>query len=65
MVELGGEVQGARSDWYFGFIGEWGKFEKITDASKITAGEGLEITKTDGKQILRFVSALVRLLRNL
>lgn len=45
MTELGGEVQGARSDLYFGFIGESGKFEKITDASKITAGEGLEITK--------------------
>ena len=45
MTELGGEVQGARSDLYFGFIGESGKFEKITDASKITAGEDLEITK--------------------
>lgn len=45
MTELGGEVQGARSDLYFGFIDESGQFEKITDASKITAGEGLEITK--------------------
>lgn len=45
MTELGGEVQGARSDLYFGFIGESDKFEKITDASKITAGKGLEITK--------------------
>lgn len=45
MTELGKEVQGARSDLYFGFIGESGKFEKITDISKITAGEGLEITK--------------------
>ena len=45
MTELGGEVQGARSDLYFGFIDEAGKFEKITDVSKIKAGEGLEITK--------------------
>ena len=45
MKELGGEVQGARSDLYFGFINESSKFEKITDASKITAGEGLEITR--------------------
>lgn len=45
MTKLGGEVQGARSDLYFGFIGESGKFEKITDVNKITAGEGLEITK--------------------
>lgn len=45
MTELGGEVQGARSDLYFGFIAEAGRFEKITDVSKITAGEGLEITK--------------------
>lgn len=45
MTELGGEVQGARSDLYFGFIDESDKFEKITDVSKITAGEGLEITK--------------------
>lgn len=45
MTELGGEVQGARSDLYFGFIDESGQFEKITDASKITAGEGLKITK--------------------
>lgn len=45
MTELGGEVQGARSDLYFCFIDEEGQFEKITDASKITAGEGLEITK--------------------
>ena len=45
MKELGGEVQGARSDLYFGFIDEAGRFKKITDASKITAGEGLEITK--------------------
>ena len=45
MTELGGEVQGARSDLYFGFINESGQFEKITDVSKITAGEGLEITK--------------------
>lgn len=45
MTELGGEVQGARSDLYLGFIGESDKFEKITDASKITAGKGLEITK--------------------
>lgn len=45
MTELGGEVQGARSDLYFGFIDEAGQFKKITDASKITAGEGLEITK--------------------
>lgn len=45
MTELGGEVQGARSDLYFGFVDEAGQFKKITDASKITAGEGLEITK--------------------
>lgn len=45
MTELGKEVQGARSDLYFGFIGESGQFEKITDVSKITAGEGLAITK--------------------
>lgn len=45
MTELGGEVQGARSDLYFGFIDESDQFEKITDASKITAGEGLKITK--------------------
>lgn len=45
MTELGGEVQGARSDLYFGFIGESGQFEKITDASKITAGDGLTIEK--------------------
>lgn len=45
MTELGGEVQGARSDLYFGFIDESDKFEKITDVSKITAGEGLKITK--------------------
>lgn len=45
MTELGGEVQGARSDLYFGFIDEAGRFKKITDVSKITAGEGLEITK--------------------
>lgn len=45
MTELGGEVQGARSDLYFGFINESDQFEKITDASKITAGEGLEIRK--------------------
>lgn len=45
MTELGGEVQGARSDLYFGLIDEAGQFKKITDASKITAGEGLEITK--------------------
>lgn len=45
MTELGGEVQGARSDLYFGFIDEAGQFEKITDTSKITAGEGLELTK--------------------
>lgn len=45
MTELGGEVQGARSDLYFGFIDEAGKFEKITDVSKIKAGEDLEITK--------------------
>lgn len=45
MTELGGEVQGARSDLYFGFIDEAGRFEKITDVSKIKAGEGLEITK--------------------
>lgn len=45
MKELGGEVQGARSDLYFGFINELGKFEKITDVRKIKAGEGLEITK--------------------
>lgn len=45
MTELGGEVQGARSDLYFGFIGESGQFEKITDVSKITAGDGLAITK--------------------
>lgn len=45
MTELGGEVQGARSDLYFGFIDEAGQFKKITDASKITAGKGLEITK--------------------
>lgn len=45
MTELGGEVQGARSDLYFGFIGESGQFEKIMDVSKITAGDGLAITK--------------------
>ena len=45
MTELGGEVQGARSDLYFGFIDESGQFKKITDVSKITAGEGLKITK--------------------
>lgn len=45
MTELGKEVQGARSDLYFCFIDESGQFEKITDISKITAGEGLEITK--------------------
>lgn len=45
MTELGGEVQGTRSDLYFRFIDESGQFEKITDISKITAGEGLEITK--------------------
>lgn len=45
MTELGGEVQGTRSDLYFCFIDESGQFEKITDISKITAGEGLEITK--------------------
>jgi hypothetical protein len=45
MTELGGEVQGARRDLYFCFIDESGQFEKITDISKITAGEGLEITK--------------------
>lgn len=45
MTELGGEVRGARSDLYFGFVDEAGQFKKITDASKITAGEGLEITK--------------------
>ena len=45
MAELGGEVQGARSDLYFGFIDEAGQFKKITDVSKITAGEGLKITK--------------------
>ena len=45
MTELGGEVQGARRDLYFGFIDEVGQFKKITDVSKITAGEGLKITK--------------------
>ena len=45
MTELGGEVQGARSDLYFGFIDGSGQFKKITDISKIKAGEGLEITK--------------------
>lgn len=45
MTELGGEVQGARSDLYFGFINESGQFKKITDVSKIKAGEGLAITK--------------------
>lgn len=45
MTELGKEVQGARSDLYFGFIDELGQFKKITDVSKITAGEGLKITK--------------------
>lgn len=45
MTELGGEVQGARSDLYFGFIDEAGQFKKITDVSKITAGDGLAITK--------------------
>ena len=45
MTELGGEVQGARRDLYFGFIDEAGQFKKITDVSKIKAGEGLEITK--------------------
>lgn len=45
MTELGGEVKGARSDLYFGFIDEAGQLKKITDASKITAGEGLKITK--------------------
>lgn len=45
MAELGGEVQGARSDLYFGFIDKAGRFKKITDVSKIKAGEGLEITK--------------------
>ena len=45
MKELGGEVQGARSDLYFCFIDESGQPENITDISKITAGEGLEITK--------------------
>lgn len=45
MTELGKEVQGARSDLYFGFINESGQFKKITDVSKITAGEGLAITK--------------------
>lgn len=45
MTELGGEVQGARSDLYFGFIDEAGRFKKIMDVSKIKAGEGLEITK--------------------
>lgn len=45
MTELGGEVQGARSDLYFGFIDGSSQFKKITDVSKITAGEGLEITK--------------------
>lgn len=45
MAELGGEVQGTRSDLYFGFIDEAGQFKKITDVSKITAGEGLKITK--------------------
>lgn len=45
MTELGGEVQGARSDLYFGFIDESDQFEKITDVSKITAGDGLAITK--------------------
>lgn len=45
MTELGGEVKGARSDLYFVFIDEAGQFKKITDDSKITAGEGLKITK--------------------
>lgn len=45
MTELGGEVQGARSDLYFGFIDKSGQFEKIRDASKIKAGEGLKIRK--------------------
>ena len=45
MTELGGEVQGARSDLYFGFIDKSGQFEKIKDASKIKAGEGLKIRK--------------------
>lgn len=45
MTELGGEVQGASNDLYFGFIDKSGQFEKITDASKITAGKGLEIRK--------------------
>lgn len=45
MTELGGEVQGARSDLYFGFIDGSSQFKKITDVSKITAGDGLEITK--------------------
>lgn len=45
MTELGGEVQGARSDLYFGFIDGSGQFKKITDISKITPGEGLEIRK--------------------
>lgn len=45
MTELGGKVQGASSDLYFGFIDESSQFKKITDANKITAGEGLEIRK--------------------
>ena len=44
-TELGGEVQGARSDLYFGFIDGSSQFKKITDVSKITAGDGLTITK--------------------
>lgn len=45
MTELGGEVQGARSDLYFGFIDGSSQFKKITDVSKITAGDGLTIEK--------------------
>lgn len=35
MTELGGEVQGARSDLYFGFIDEAGRFKKLRMSARL------------------------------
>ena len=59
MTELGGEVQGARSDLYFGFIDESDKFEKITDVSKITAGR-LRDYKADERERKRIGGSVYR-----